>query len=156
MPVVDGPGFVQTKGTYEYTAKVGGVPQSAATWAVDPVEAADVTITDGVAKVTPKTAVKFTLVATVNAQSSDPFEITAFEGPSDSASASIPLLGQGWGSVVVAVLIAFTVAALGFVHILGGEAIATFYGVLAGYVFSKASHEDQYQWWCSGYNGWRE
>jgi hypothetical protein len=50
-------------------------------------------------------------------------------------STALPFIGPGWGSIVVSVVIAVVVAALGLASVLDGQAIAGLYGALVGYLF---------------------
>lgn len=68
-------------------------------------------------------------------------EVVATDPPSESGW-SIPLLGRGWGSIVGVLVVVSTVAALGFVGRLGSEALAAFFGAVAGYLFYRSGREE--------------
>jgi hypothetical protein len=57
-------------------------------------------------------------------------EITATAGPKSS---TIPFLGQGYGSVVIALSVASVTAALGLTNIINGQAVAGILGSLVTY-----------------------
>jgi len=50
----------------------------------------------------------------------------------------LAFIGEGWGHVVVAIVLASITAALGLAGALSGEAVATLLGALVGYVVAKA------------------
>lgn len=47
----------------------------------------------------------------------------------------IPFIGQGYGAVIITILLISAVIALGIVKVLSGEGVATILGAIAGYVF---------------------
>jgi hypothetical protein len=53
----------------------------------------------------------------------------------------LPFIGGGWGSIVVALAIASVTGALGLEGTLSGEAVATIFGALVGYVVAKGQGE---------------
>jgi hypothetical protein len=57
-------------------------------------------------------------------------EITGTAGPKSS---TIPFLGQGYGSVVIALSVASVTAALGLTNIINGQAVAGILGSLVTY-----------------------
>jgi hypothetical protein len=61
--------------------------------------------------------------------------------PADRARQVLPFIGAGWGSVVVAIVIAAVTGTLGLAGALTGEAVATILGALAGYVIAKGQTE---------------
>jgi hypothetical protein len=52
-------------------------------------------------------------------------------------SGGLPLIGAGYGTVIIAIVAVAAVAVLGLLDILEGEAVATFFGGLLGYIFVK-------------------
>jgi hypothetical protein len=128
----------------ELVVKRGGSPQQA-TWTSNPPDFIDVSADPTASlRLQAKKAGTFTLVAAVKGEvsgsdaQSDPVAVTA-DPPTQTQATSVPFLGQGWGSMIIAILVAALVAALGFAGILGSEAVAGFYGALIGYVFHQAT-----------------
>jgi hypothetical protein len=59
--------------------------------------------------------------------------------PADQKSVGLPFVGEGYGTVVIAVVILTIAGALGFAGVLDTSAIATLLGAIAGYIFVQAS-----------------
>jgi hypothetical protein len=59
--------------------------------------------------------------------------------PADQKTVGLPFVGEGYGTVVIAVVILSIAGALGFAGVLDTSAIATLLGAIAGYIFVQAS-----------------
>ncbi len=57
--------------------------------------------------------------------------------PPATGSAQVPILGVGYGSVVVALAVASVTAALGLTQVISGEAVATILGSLVSYSVAR-------------------
>jgi len=62
--------------------------------------------------------------------------VTAAPGPRPLQG--LLFIGEGWGHVVVAIILASITAALGLAGAITGEAVATILGALVGYVVAKS------------------
>jgi hypothetical protein len=131
---------VNQSGTYRVRdLKQGDKP----TWSVDPEDAASVSPASG-----PKTTLKPTregplALAATTATGKGVAQIAAVRA--QSAAGTLPLVGVGYGGVVlaiVAVTVASSVTALG---LLDGAALATLLGTVVAYFFAQASgrHDQQ-------------
>ena len=135
---IDGPGFVAvgSQAVFTATKESDGTLADKAHWSVTP---------DGTLSLSEKGA-----TVTVNALKTGPFVLSAkidTETPKSEGSVSvaavdpkattedIPFMGQGYGSLVIAVLIVVSVILLALTGILSGEVVATLFGGLLGYIF---------------------
>jgi hypothetical protein len=140
LPVVSGPGVV-TVGVQsdEFTVALQDTPVEDAQWSVTPATAA---------ALNPMMGARIRVIATLTGA----FELTATV-PGSGATASVqvaaiapersngnlPFVGSGFGSIAVTILLVVGVTALAFNGSLGGEAVATLFGGLLGYVFGAAA-----------------
>lgn len=136
---IDGPDMVVVGVPADFVAKQGGT-QVVATWTADPA-AATAPLGDPSSRVTitAKQAGSFSLTAAVAGSGSVPKRVAA--APADRARQTLPFIGAGWGSVVVAIIIAALTGALGLAGALTGEGVATILGALVGYVVAKGQTE---------------
>ena len=137
---IEGPATVIVGVPSNFIAKQAG-SQVVATWAADPAAAA-ADLGDPTSRVSlvAKQAGAFTLSATV-AGAAAPGSTTVTALPAAATRHLLPFVGAGWGSVVVAVVIASVTGALGVVGALTGEGVATILGALVGYVVPKGAAE---------------
>jgi hypothetical protein len=56
---------------------------------------------------------------------------------------SLPFVGESYGAALIAIVAVAGVVALGLAEVIKGEAIATFFGALLGYVFGKGVQSSQ-------------
>jgi hypothetical protein len=135
---VEGPSTLVVGTPADYIAKQGA-DQVVARWTAEPPEATgDLGPPTSRLTLTPKQGGAFILTATVKGLST-PKQIVVTTGT--QARTLLPFVGAGWGSVVVAIVIAAVTAALGFAGALTGEAVATILGALVGYVVAKGQTE---------------
>jgi hypothetical protein len=132
---VDGPTTITVGTATTYKVSGSNVPASPA-WTVDPADAASVNPATGAqVSVTAAKPGAFKLTAT------DPGNLIQVAPISIAALASnpqvtkLPFVGQGWGSIAIALVVADLAAVLGIAGILPGAVIATLYGTLLGYLF---------------------
>jgi len=132
---IEGPTTIVAGVAADFVAKLGS-NQAVATWTAAPTTAIP-PLGDPTSRVsvTAQQAGALTLKAAV-ASATAPGELRVIVVPGASAR-QLPFVGAGWGSVVVAIVIASITGALGLVGALGGEAVATIIGALVGYVVSK-------------------
>lgn len=133
--VLAGPEILTIGQAGEYSAKTAGQP-TAVTWTVDPPDRAKVdptTAADSV-KVTASTAGPLKITGTAGSQGSADLHVAAQKAP-ESVASVLGYIGSGWGSVVVAILVAAVVGALGLAKVLDGQAVAGLFGSLLGYLF---------------------
>lgn len=138
--MIDGPSTIVVGASSEYVARLDGV-QVVATWTASPSTAIEPP-TEATSRlpVTARQSGPFTLTAAAPGATAGTMRVTAAT-PAPTRTQSLPFLGAGWGSVVVAVIIASVTAALGLAGQLGGEAVATILGALVGYVVAKGQTE---------------
>lgn len=140
---IDGPGVVTVGAQAEFTATTdeSHKPASNTVWSIDPPDAASFSGKGEGEKVTviPLKMGPITLTAktidppgstTVTEQGSSTFAAVASQ-----TTEELPLLGQGYGSLVIAVLVVLAVVLLALTGYLTGEAVATLFGGLLGYIF---------------------
>jgi hypothetical protein len=132
---IDGPGFVTVGVHADFIAKLDSAASPADTqWAVTPEGAASWEPKTGPkVAVTPLKIGSFKLTASIgNEQNTDvSVAVVAPQAPTEE----LPFIGQGYGSLVIAILVVVAVIVLGLTGILGGEAVATLFGGLLGYIF---------------------
>ena len=138
--VIAGPDTLTVGRSGEYSATMAG-RATPVTWTVDPPDRAnfDPTSPTGTVKVTPSAAGPLKIIA--NADVGNALCVTA-EKPAEPAASVLGYVGSGWGSIVVAILVAAVVGALGIAKVLDGQAIAGLYGALLGYLFGVQAHGD--------------
>lgn len=131
---VTGPEMVVVGRASEYNATIDGAAAAAVTWAASPADAATVTPTIGArVKVVASRPGAFTLAATNGAD--PPVELAIIAEAPAPSSTILPVIGGGWGSIVVSVAIVTLIAVLGVAGVLGREGIAGLLGTLIGYLF---------------------
>ena len=124
----------QPSAEFRATAADGMTPLTAATWEVNPADAADVIPRTGAATVvTPKRAGTLTVVMT--ATDGAKAEKKVVVQPAPMPSGGLPFVGQGYGTLIVIIVLATVVLVLALNGVLDGGAVATFIGGLVGYVF---------------------
>lgn len=135
---IEGPTAIAVGQTAEYSAtKAGEVVE--ATWSAGDTALADLnpSVPTKKVRVTAKKAGTLTIQASAGEnQGREQVFLVTVEGGS---MGSLPFVGKGFGSLVVAVFVAALVAVLGLLKVIGSEAVATLYGALLGYVFAKAA-----------------
>lgn len=135
---IDGKVALAVGQTGEYSAKSGDDIVEA-TWAMSDESLADVTPASPAKTVTVKAKKSGTLRLTATAEfgraEATIHLVTVESGP----LGSLPFVGKGYGSLVIAVFVAALVAVLGLVGVLGSEPVATLFGTLLGYIFAKAA-----------------
>lgn len=135
---IEGPGVVTAQEeSAEFSATSGGQSVEAY-WSVDPPGAAAITPkSDDLAKVrvVPTRAETFVLIAMASHGSIEPAKIQVQAISPKMEAATLPFIGQGYGTLVVAIIAIAAVLALALNGVLGGEAVATFFGGLLGYIF---------------------
>jgi len=130
--VVDGPNRLKAGATADFVARQDGTQVSKA-WSADPPDVLHVpaeatsrlTVTAlkaGTATLTPQGGIGKQIVVT--APSRRPMGLL--------------FVGDDWGHVVVAIVLASITAALGLAGALSGEAVATLLGALVGYVVARS------------------
>lgn len=138
-PSIKGPATVTTGvQSGEFTVEQGGEPVADAQWSVSPASAAAVNpISGATARLVATTTGAFELTATVpGTKQHATIQVAAM--PAETRGATLPFVGTGFGSIAVTILLVVGVIALAFNGSLGGEAVATFFGGLLGYVFGTA------------------
>jgi hypothetical protein len=94
--------------------------------------------TGGTVRVVAKKAGTFIINVTRGAGSGS-YTVTAVDLSSESR---LPLVGAGYGTLLIALVLLTGAIVLGLEDVLSGEAIATLFGALAGYVFLKGKASD--------------
>ncbi|MEA2449710.1 MAG: hypothetical protein QOG63_1642 [Thermoleophilaceae bacterium] len=140
---ITGPLVLPVGRTETYRATLDGSPAESAAWVVAPPDRAAPAPPSGAEiKVTAITAGPFTLTATANGATTDA-HVAAIEPA--SSPGSLPLVGAGYGGVIVAIVavtIAATITALG---LLDGAALATLLGTVVAYFFVQAREQGTQQ-----------
>ena len=134
---INGPGIVPVGARANYTLLDKDLkPVSDAKWTIDPNDAASVSQTAGATStVVPLKLGSFKLAAQSDlAPHIETITTVATIAP-QSATENLPFLGQGYGSLVIAVLVVVAVILLALTGTLTGEAVATLLGGLLGYIF---------------------
>ena len=131
---ITGPKFLIVGEPSEYAAKAGDDP-APVTWSVQGMDEAkiDPATASASVKVTPSESGPFAIVATTDDGRRAMLPVMA-EKPVIAATV-LGYVGAGWGSIVVAIIVAAIVGALGIATVLDGQAIAGLYGALIGYLF---------------------
>ncbi|OLC63250.1 MAG: hypothetical protein AUH89_00150 [Ktedonobacter sp. 13_1_40CM_4_52_4] len=140
--IIDGPGFVAVGAQADFTATVKKasegtpIPSGDVTWSTYPLDAASVNPKTGLkVSVVPLKKGPFVLTATLDTINSS-VAVAAVDPP---ASEDLPFIGQGFGSLVIAVLVVVAIILLALTGILTGEAVAILFGGLLGYIFGVAT-----------------
>ena len=142
---VEGPlDIVLGGGAVAYTAKVNGV-ESAVSWSTASPDIVDIKApgaTSSTALVTPKIVglVNLTAKTDTNLSVDFPIQVVSLVG---SDGGVLPVVAQGFGSIIVALVLMIILVVLGLSGVLSGEAIATIVGALVGYVFGVNASSTQ-------------
>jgi hypothetical protein len=130
---IDGPGFVAVGTHADYIAKIGSNESSADTqWTFAPEGAVGYNTQKGPkVTVTPLQIGSFRLSASVGGET---VEYSVAVVP-PQATQELPFIGQGFGSLVIAVLVIVALILLGVTGVLNPEAVGTLLGGLLGYIF---------------------
>lgn len=135
---IDGPLVVVVGQKTDYTALKRGLPVEA-TWTVEP---GDLTKPLDAAKKTSSVTIEaikkgtFMITATVDGEKAPPYPVTAIEIPPAETS-SLPFVGEGYGSILVAVVILSLASVLALMGKFSSDAVATLFGAVAGYIFYR-------------------
>ncbi len=141
---IEGPGVVVCGQAAQFKAVSGGAEQTV-DWAVEHTD-----VGTGQVGVEPASgprvqvnvveAGSYKLIAKQGAEVRDEVVFNAVAPESaDEKSAGLPFVGEGYGSVLIAVVILSIAGALGFAGVLDSSAIATLLGAIAGYIFVQAN-----------------
>lgn len=134
---ISGPGIVAVGAHAVYTVMdKDKKPVDDANWKIDPVDVANLSPTTGASStVIPLKVGSFKLTAQrPTAKDMETFVTVAIIAP-QSGTENLPFLGQAYGSLVIAVLVVVAVILLAMTGTLTGEAVATLFGGLLGYIF---------------------
>lgn len=117
---------------------LGAAEGEEVSWTISPETAATVKPERGSkVKVTAAKAGNFTVNAQRGTSKAPPVSVTAVDvAPQDKG---LPFVGTGWGALVISITLITGAVVLGVMDVLEGEAIATLFGALAGYVFLKGT-----------------
>jgi hypothetical protein len=120
-----------------YSAAEDGGKKATVTWSFAPSDAAKVEpMTGAMTKVTASKPGPLAIIATkAGSQSSAVLAVMA-ENPLPAMTV-LGSIGAGWGSIIVCIVVAAVVAALGIAGVLDGQAIAGIYGAIIGYLFGS-------------------
>ena len=111
-------------------------------WSMDPADAATLSATRGPATtVTAQGQRDLVLTATPDA-GGEPVEFPISVAAEGDGDVELAFVGQGAGSILLAVLIISVVMSLAALNILSGEATAALLGTLAGYIFGVGRRDD--------------
>jgi len=116
-----------------FTATIDGAGDSEATWLLTPADAGSLSATTGATiTITPAKAGPLTLTVTVgDTQVSTDLLAEA----ASNSTGSLPFVGSGYGSIIIAIILVATIVVLALFGTLTGEAVATLFGGLLGYIF---------------------
>jgi hypothetical protein len=133
---ISGPAIIVVGDKGAATYSIPADDNNAAEWSVDPTVVASVDPSKGDSvKVTARTAGVFAL----NVQRGDGKGSISVTAVDLSGGASLPFVGAGYGTVLIALALLTVAAVLGMEGVLSGEALATLFGALAGYIFLKGA-----------------
>jgi hypothetical protein len=108
------------------------------TWQIAPESAGTLSQTTGLSvRVTPKQVGAFQLIVKPQAATNDGEAVhfpVAVVAPV-SGGISLPFVGEGWGTIVLAILFGLIIALLGLSRVLSTALIGTLLGALLGYIF---------------------
>lgn len=138
--VIEGPDHLRVGQTVDFIARQQG-NQTVVPWVAQPADILRLPAeTTSRASITMLKAGQVTLFA--GAAGPDRGVRQLLVSPASSATAQgLLFIGAGWGTVVVAIVIASVTTALGLSGALAGEAVATILGGLVGYVVAKSQSE---------------
>jgi hypothetical protein len=138
---VSGPATVTVGKPAEYKATGNG--SALAAWSVAGDGATVAPADGGATKLTATAAGSYELTVSV-ANTSATASITAVEAaPTSAGGVDIPFVGEGYGTVIVAVVLVALAAVLGLLDVLDSSAVATLFGAVAGYIFFTAGAASQ-------------
>ncbi len=133
-----------------YVALLNGARAEQAVWSIDPADMSTATpATGGITVVSPAGEGQFTLTATIPDQglTTPPQTITilpeAKPAPIESTAPTLPFIGQGFASLVGAVVLIAAVVVLAAIQVSDWEVIGTIFGALAGYLFGTATNKSE-------------
>jgi len=142
---VIGPMALQRGQPGVFVALLNGARDERVVWTVDPVDAA--TATPEMGAVTSVTATRegpLSLTAAIDqGPATQPRTITVLPDATSAAassSPSLPFIGQGFASLVGAVVLIAAVVVLAAIGVDDWEVIGTIFGALAGYLFGTATN----------------
>ena len=125
----------------EYKATGNG--SDVAAWSVTGDGATVAPVQGGATKLTATAAGSYELTVNV-ANTSATAPITAVEAaPTSAGGVDIPFVGEGYGTVIVAVVLVALATVLSLLAVLDSSAVATLFGAVAGYIFFKAGAASQ-------------
>lgn len=140
----DGPDEVTVGTAADYTVAAPGATQIA--WSVAPTGASVAPATGSSTQLTATTAGTYTLTVSVDGTSKEKTVEAVAAGTSGQGQdpgTKVPFPGEGYGSVIIAIVLLAFATVLGLVDILDGSALATLFGAVAGYIFFKAGAATQ-------------
>ncbi len=145
---VKGPNTLTVGATDEYKAVVKTddteTPAAEATWQVAPEGIATLDATTGATvRVTAKQQGAFELVVSVKGaaatdQATEVHFPVAVIAPT-AQPIDLPFVGEGWGTIILAILFGTIVALLGLSRVLSTSLVGTLLGALLGYIFGVAT-----------------
>ena len=147
---VDGPVdlTVGTEAQYSVKASTDGATLTEVVWSVVPADAATLTSVEGSATtmLTPKVAGALAIHVSAMVNNAGPPSkgtgiktVTAAEATGKLTT--LPFIGVGYGTLVLAIVLLTLVAVLGLNDVLSGDVVATLFGTLAGYIFVKTASD---------------
>lgn len=142
---VIGPAAVHQGEPGVFVALLNGARTEQAVWTIDPADAA--TATPGTGAITNVTATgegTFSLMAEIPDQdlTTTPKTISILPdaAPVAASSPELPFIGQGFASLVGAVVLIVAVVVLAAIEVDNWDVIGTIFGALAGYLFGTATN----------------
>lgn len=128
-----------------YIALLNGARAGQAVWSIDPADMASAVPAAGaVTAITPAREGQFSLTAALTDQGlTTPSQTISVQPEVKPAAAStsptLPFIGQGFASLVGAVVLIAAVVVLAAIQVTNWEVIGTIFGALAGYLFGTAT-----------------
>lgn len=146
VPVtIDGPGIVTVGKPAAFTARQGST-EVIVDWSVEPARenapaGASVDPANGATtKLTATTAGSYKLTAKLQGQMADQVTVMAVApAGGGSGGAGLAFIGEGYGTLVLAIVVLAAATVLGILDILDGAALATLFGTIVGYIFVKGA-----------------
>jgi hypothetical protein len=138
-PQLTGPEALTVGVSATISARHQGAPV-AAKWSVAPEEGIKLDSAESqCASVTALAEGSYTITATFEdgAGGTHTASLTLVAAAAPEKELKLPVIGVTYGTVVIAIVTVAAVAVLGLVGLLGGEALATFFGGVIGYIFVK-------------------
>jgi hypothetical protein len=83
----------------------------------------------------------YKLTATVDGTSTSVF-VAAVQPAGEAAGPRLAWVGEGYGTILIAVTVVATVTVLGLLDVLDSSALAGLFGALVGYIFLKSATGD--------------